>query len=691
MTTEIIRDGLVAPSDIAELAGVSRAAVSNWRKRSQGFPESAGGTEAKPLFDRAEVSAWLRGRGYEPARTTADIDVFGLFNTLDGSTRIERMAAVLLSLLCARKLSAETADGNRGWDRLRAAAAVDDFEEFDTVVGEFEDTDERWSQLVPRSEVRDEFENWAHPGRRSVGVFGRLVDIIDRIDPGDLASVGDRFLARVVSAQVRSGGDSGFVGSRTSALLVRAASGAQGVLYDPACGIGEALIGLSSRRAGDVRVVGQEIDPTAARFARQRCYLHGVPIDIGSVDVLGADPVPGLLADVIVVEPPFGLSWRYDRADPRWAYGIAPSKASEFAWIQHAVAHLASEGRAYVITPLGPAFKSGPAAAIRSGLLRDGCIEAIVGLPGKMLPHTSIPLALWVLRRPGASVRPGKVLFVDGSASPDPEDRIDDWLAGRKHDALDQPPHAEASIVDIVASDADLDPRKWVRPVGVEPEQIARKLSASQSALRDALNDIAGGASSPAIPDVVSTAVVLTVLDLVRQGIATIEPGRARPGGGRTDSAPRVVTVGDLRVPMLEVPEIRSTREGSDLSRPGDVLVATAHTIRTVVDHRGGNLCATGVYRLRVDPDRLDPEYVAHCLAGDWNTRFLRGTGAPRADIKDLEIPVVPLAEQEAIVAALDQARGLETRAQHVADAANSVAAALLSAVRFTAPLHASV
>ena len=38
---------LVAPSDIAEMAGVSRAAVSNWRKRNDDFPDPVGGTPAK--------------------------------------------------------------------------------------------------------------------------------------------------------------------------------------------------------------------------------------------------------------------------------------------------------------------------------------------------------------------------------------------------------------------------------------------------------------------------------------------------------------------------------------------------------------------------------------------------------------------------------------------------------------------
>ncbi len=45
---------------IARLAGVGRAAVSNWRRRYPDFPAPVGGTENSPLFDLAEVKEWLR-------------------------------------------------------------------------------------------------------------------------------------------------------------------------------------------------------------------------------------------------------------------------------------------------------------------------------------------------------------------------------------------------------------------------------------------------------------------------------------------------------------------------------------------------------------------------------------------------------------------------------------------------------
>ncbi|MBO0517696.1 SAM-dependent methyltransferase, partial [Streptomyces beijiangensis] len=48
---------------IARLAGVGRAAVSNWRRRHADFPKPVGGTETSPSFALPEVEQWLRDQG----------------------------------------------------------------------------------------------------------------------------------------------------------------------------------------------------------------------------------------------------------------------------------------------------------------------------------------------------------------------------------------------------------------------------------------------------------------------------------------------------------------------------------------------------------------------------------------------------------------------------------------------------
>ncbi|MET0134847.1 MAG: N-6 DNA methylase [Kibdelosporangium sp.] len=56
-------EAAVTAADIARLAGVGRAAVSNWRRRYEDFPAPVGGTPNSPLFTLSEVERWLRDQG----------------------------------------------------------------------------------------------------------------------------------------------------------------------------------------------------------------------------------------------------------------------------------------------------------------------------------------------------------------------------------------------------------------------------------------------------------------------------------------------------------------------------------------------------------------------------------------------------------------------------------------------------
>jgi SAM-dependent methyltransferase len=62
---------------IARLAGVGRAAVSNWRRRYPEFPKPVGGSPTSPTFSRAEVEAWLKDTGKADQLATAGQTVTG--------------------------------------------------------------------------------------------------------------------------------------------------------------------------------------------------------------------------------------------------------------------------------------------------------------------------------------------------------------------------------------------------------------------------------------------------------------------------------------------------------------------------------------------------------------------------------------------------------------------------------------
>jgi hypothetical protein len=78
---------------------------------------------------------------------------------------------------------------------------------------------------------------------------------------------------------------------------------------------------------------------------------------------------------------------------------------------------------------------------------------------------------------------------------------------------------------------------------------------------------------------------------------------------------------------------------------------------------------------------------VAHCLSGSWNERFNKGATIQRVDLRDLEIPLLPLPEQERLVNALREMKQLAQEAATVAEAATATAAAILDAVRYNSPI----
>ena len=63
--------GEMTAAAIARLAGVGRAAVSNWRRRYPEFPKAVGGSQTSPTFDRTEVEAWLKVTGKADQLATA--------------------------------------------------------------------------------------------------------------------------------------------------------------------------------------------------------------------------------------------------------------------------------------------------------------------------------------------------------------------------------------------------------------------------------------------------------------------------------------------------------------------------------------------------------------------------------------------------------------------------------------------
>ena len=647
-------DGLVSTSDIADIAGVTRGAVSNWRRRKEDFPPQRAGTEERPLFSLDEVNAWLQEHALATGQTlhdlasqeSLDMRAWAAMNTLRGPYEMDRAVEVFLAL-CVERVT-----GEPSIDETLALG-------------------------------------------RNASVVDPLRNMISTIDPSELRHVADGILEKLARSQGRSAGEYGSVGSRTSALLGSLATSAKGgTLYDPACGVAADIISAIDGGGLPARMVGHEVNLEALRIARQRAILHGIDIELTATNVLSGDIDPTLKADVVLLEPPFGMKLQAPLllTDPRFEFGAPPRSSADMAWIQHAIAHLTENGRAYVLLTPASLFRGGAEAKIRAELLKHGCVEAIVGLPTKMLLATQIPLALWVLRRPQQPDMSRDVLLIDASNDPKPENHVAQWLT--KQSSLANIPHIALSVSDLLASGAVLTPQRWITQDEPEPSAIVAAFQAAWSGLNGALDDLQDTRMScdPSID--ASNLRIMSIRDLAELGALDMQIGRpvSRTGELPEDVKARIATAADVRNGLAEAPPLDiATYDGPAVTEPMDVLVTTMNGIRARVDETGGHVPGPGVWRLRIRDDAaVLPGYLAAVIKGDWNNKFSTGVVAPRVHLKDLEIPVMPLDAQAALQTALESLDDLRVHAAQVTNQVGAAQKALLDAARNNTALKAS-
>lgn len=208
-------------------------------------------------------------------------------------------------------------------------------------------------------------------------------------------------------------------------------------IYDPACGTGGMLLGAIehvARNGGDPRtffgkIYGQEKNLTTSSIARMNLVLHGIEdFQIAREDTLRqpafSDASTGglLTFDCVIANPPFSLKeWGRDiwENDPwgRAQYGLPPEGYGDFAFVQHMIASMAATGnsRMAVVLPQGALFRKGAEGTIRTALLKQDLIEAVIGLAPNLFYGTQLAGCVVILRRNKPAVRKKKVLIIDAS------------------------------------------------------------------------------------------------------------------------------------------------------------------------------------------------------------------------------------------------------------------------------------
>ncbi|MEU1479653.1 N-6 DNA methylase [Streptomyces sp. NPDC005760] len=677
----------VTAAGIARLAGVGRAAVSNWRRRHADFPRPVGGTETSPSFALAEVESWLRKQG-KLAEVPLRERVWQQLSGHPGGpvTALTHAGCVLLLIHDRPPVWLEVSAGSdeRLAEMLPGAlrevftprfgpepAMNTEAVNAGSVNTEAANTEATNAEAVNAEATNAEAVNAAptvntsppagpHPAVRTPTAPELLPSAPLLRGVAELAAeLGARqtfefLLGRHLDANPRQ---YTLTPADLAGLMADLAGPARTVL-DPACGTGALLRAAATRP--DQRLYAQDSAPELATLTTLRLALHTWSSVRGAAgDTLRADAHPGLHADAVLCHPPFNeRNWGHDELayDPRWEYGFPARTESELAWVQHALARLKDGGAGVLLMPPAAASRRS-GRRIRADLLRRGALRAVIALPVGAAPPYNIPLHLWVLRRPERAPAQPEVLLVDvgqfageGRGGPDwravREAVLDAWQAfGRPGRFTERPGLARAlPVIELLDDDVDLAPARHLPPA--TSTDGAEQLTAVRERLGETLRLTAD--LTPPRADAARPArwPLTTIGELARGGALVLRTG----GNG-----------GHARVPVLTDHDVLSgadpsgtlpeSEEEAVLTEPGDVVVPVlgGGSVARVIDEttRGAAL-GRNLVLLRPDPAALDAWFLAGFLRGTANNRQASSyaSTATRLDVRRLQLPRLPLDEQ---------------------------------------------
>ncbi|MFG2815398.1 N-6 DNA methylase [Streptomyces sp. NPDC048410] len=653
----------VTAAGIARLAGVGRAAVSNWRRRHPDFPRPVGGTETSPSFALAEVEAWLREQG-----KLAEVPLRErVWQQLTGHPEGPAVALVHVGcvLLLVQERPTVWLDIDAGSDERLAARLPGALDQ--VISSRFGGASMNASVSVNASVPVNVAPPVHTPSGPQLLPSAPLLRGAAEL-AGELGArqTFEFLLSRYLDAHSRQYTPT----PAELASLMAELAGPAATVLDPACGTG-ALLRAVDARPGQT-LCAQDSAPDLVALTALRLALHTRATVRGAVgDTLRRDAYPELRADAVLCHPPFNeRNWGHDELayDARWEYGFPARTESELAWVQHALARLADGGTAVLLMPPAAASRRS-GRRIRADLLRRGALRAVLALPAGAAPPYNLPLHLWVLRRPDRTPAAPEVLLVDtggfaGEARGGPDWQavrdaaLDTWHAFAREGQLAERPGLARSVpvIELLDDDVDLAPARHLPPAaaadGVEQLAAVRENLAATLRLTTELTPVAATPAPPARWP------LTTIGELARGGALMLRTGAMAgtvgtsaltPGG--THARVPVLTDHDVLSGSAPSGTLPESDEEAVLTEPGDVVVPVlgGGSVARVVDAAtAGAALGRNLVLLRPDAAALDAWFLAGFLRGTANNRQASSyaSTATRLDVRRLQLPRLPLDEQ---------------------------------------------
>ncbi len=198
-------------------------------------------------------------------------------------------------------------------------------------------------------------------------------------------------------------------------------------IYDCTCGGGNLIFGVDDRIKETkphrfTQTFGQDWNDALYAFAKiESRFREDSEIEHGNT--LTDDRFPFHKMDVVVANPPYGVSWKgYQkeiRIDKTERFQYLPSVSDgQLLFMQHLVSKMESTGIGVVVHNGSTLFSGDAGSAesnIRKWLLDQDIVEAIIQLPTDEFFNTGIHTYLWVLNQNKAEDRRDKVMLLNAS------------------------------------------------------------------------------------------------------------------------------------------------------------------------------------------------------------------------------------------------------------------------------------
>ncbi len=330
--------------------------------------------------------------------------------------------------------------GGRFADMVAAKGDKEIGDKLNKIIARLADANDNLKGAINVADFNDEEK--LGKGKDMVDRLTRLVSIFEGLDFGRNRAEGDDLLGDAYEYLMRhfateSGKSKGqfYTPAEVSRIMAQViglgeAQHATQSIYDPTCGSGSLLLKAhdeaQTRTGLNLAIYGQEMDNATSALARMNMVLHDCPTaEIWQDNTLSRphflNQEGGLkVFDYIVANPPFSTKAWTSGLDPandlygRFEYGTPPEKNGDYAFLLHMLKSLKSTGKAAVILPHGVLFRGGAEGGIRTRLIRQGVIKAIIGLPANLFYGTGIPACIIVLDKAGAAGRKG-IFMLDAS------------------------------------------------------------------------------------------------------------------------------------------------------------------------------------------------------------------------------------------------------------------------------------